>query len=61
MGATGAMIGNWRSLATVIELFDSQRVPLNSRDRHARQGRVSVLRERSGIIDHIDGYISTGR
>ena len=47
-------------LGDVIDLFDSQRVPLNSRQRHERQGRYPYYGAQ-GVIDHIDGYIFDGR
>lgn len=47
-------------LGDVIDLFDSQRVPLNSRQRLERQGKYPYYGAQ-GIIDHIDGYIFDGR
>jgi len=47
-------------LGDVIELFDHQRVPLNSRERQARQGQYPYYGAQ-GIIDYIDGYIFDGR
>ncbi len=47
-------------LGDVIDLFDSQRVPLNSRQRQKRPGRFPYYGAQ-GIIDHIDGYIFDGR
>jgi len=47
-------------LGDVIDLFDSQRVPLNSRQRHERQGKYPYYGAQ-GVIDHIDGYIFDGR
>ena len=47
-------------LGDVIDLFDSQRVPLNSRQRHERQGKYPYSGAQ-GVIDHIDGYIFDGR
>ncbi|MBZ0096564.1 MAG: restriction endonuclease subunit S [Sulfuricella sp.] len=41
-------------------MFDSQRVPLNSRQRQERQGKFPYYGAQ-GIIDHIDGYIFDGR
>src|SRR5438876_8868024 len=54
--------GHWRTakLGDVVELFDHQRVPLNSRERQARQGKYPYYGAQ-GIIDHIDGYIFDGR
>ena len=47
-------------LGDVIDLFDAQRVPLNSRQRHERQGKYPYYGAQ-GIIDHIDDYIFDGR
>jgi type I restriction enzyme S subunit len=47
-------------LGEVIDLFDSQRVPLNSRQRRERQGKYPYYGAQ-GVIDHIDGYIFDGR
>jgi len=49
-----------RQLGEVIELFDNRRVPLNSRERGARQG-VYPYYGAQGIIDYIDGYLFDGR
>lgn len=56
------MASNWptANLGDVIDLFDSQRVPLNSRQRQERQGKFPYYGAQ-GIIDHIDGYIFDGR
>lgn len=56
------MASNWPSakLDDVVDLFDSQRVPLNSRQRQERQGKFPYYGAQ-GIIDHIDGYIFDGR
>jgi restriction endonuclease S subunit len=56
------MASNWPTakLGDVIDLFDSQRVPLNSRQRQERQGKFPYYGAQ-GIIDHIDGYIFDGR
>jgi len=56
------MASNWPTakLGEVIDLFDSQRVPLNSRQRHERQGEYPYYGAQ-GVIDHIDGYIFDGR
>jgi type I restriction enzyme, S subunit len=48
------------SLGDVIDLFDNQRVPLNSRERQERRG-VYPYYGAQGVIDHIDGYIFDGR
>lgn len=62
-GVTMARHGSddWKTakLGDVIDLFDSQRVPLNSRQRQERQGRYPYYGAQ-GIIDHIDGYIFDG-
>jgi type I restriction enzyme, S subunit len=47
-------------LGDIIELFDSQRVPLNSRERRERQGDFPYYGAQ-GIIDYIDDYIFDGR
>lgn len=47
-------------LGDVIDLFDSQRVPLNSRQRRERQGKYPYYGAQ-GIIDYIDDYIFDGR
>jgi type I restriction enzyme, S subunit len=56
------MANNWPTalLGDVIELFDSQRVPLNSRQRQERKG-IFPYYGAQGIIDHIDDYIFDGR
>lgn len=56
------MTSNWPTakLGDVIDLFDAQRVPLNSRQRHERQGQFPYYGAQ-GIIDHIDDYIFDGR
>ena len=56
------MASNWPTakLGDVVDLFDSQRVPLNSRQRQERRGKFPYYGAQ-GIIDHIDGYIFDGR
>ena len=56
------MASTWPTakLGDVIDLFDSQRVPLNSRQRHERQGKYPYYGAQ-GVIDHVDGYIFDGR
>ncbi|MEI8264867.1 MAG: restriction endonuclease subunit S [Betaproteobacteria bacterium] len=56
------MVSVWPTarLGDVIDLFDSQRIPLNSRQRQERQGRFPYYGAQ-GIIDHIDDYIFDGR
>ena len=60
MASNGAK--DWRTakLGNVIQLFDHQRVPLNSRERRERQGKYPYYGAQ-GIIDYIDGYIFDGR
>ena len=47
-------------LGEIIDLFDSRRIPLSSRDRQQRQGEFPYYGAQ-GIIDHIDDYIFDGR
>jgi len=56
------MAGVWQTakLGDVIDLFDSQRVPLNSRQRQERQGKYPYYGAQ-GVIDHINDYIFDGR
>jgi type I restriction enzyme S subunit len=53
--------GDWPivRLGDIIDLFDSQRVPLNSRERQERRGQYPYYGAQ-GVIDHIDGYIFDG-
>jgi type I restriction enzyme S subunit len=60
MGRNGSNDWKTSQLGDVIELFDYQRVPLNSRERQERQGEYPYYGAQ-GIIDHIDGYIFDGR
>lgn len=60
MGCKASRVWKTAQLGDVIELFDSQRVPLNSRQRQERQGQYPYYGAQ-GIIDHIDGYIFDGR
>ena len=55
-------LADWKNskLGEVIDLFDNQRVPLNSRERQQRQGQYPYYGAQ-GIIDYIDGYIFDGR
>ncbi len=55
-------MANWPTaeLGEVIDLFDSQRVPLNSRQRLERQGSYPYYGAQ-GVIDYIDDYIFDGR
>ena len=48
------------NLGDVIDLFDHKRIPLNSRERQARQGQYPYYGAQ-GVIDHIDGYVFDGR
>lgn len=47
-------------LGEVIEILDSKRIPLSSRERQQRQG-VFPYYGAQGIIDHIDDYIFDGQ
>ena len=49
-----------RSLGEITDLFDQLRVPLNSRERHERQG-IYPYYGAQGVIDHIDAYRFDGR
>jgi type I restriction enzyme S subunit len=60
MGRNGSNDWQTAQLGDVIELFDYQRVPLNSRERQERQGEYPYYGAQ-GVIDHIDGYIFDGR
>jgi len=60
MGRNGSNEWKTAQLGDVIELFDSQRVPLNSRERQQRKGEYPYYGAQ-GVIDHIDGYIFDGR
>ena len=60
MSSNGNSRWQTAQLGDVIELFDYQRVPLNSRERQARPGEYPYYGAQ-GIIDHIDGYIFDGR
>ena len=60
MGRNGSNSWQRVKLGDVIELFDCQRVPLNSRERQERQGEYPYYGAQ-GVIDHIDGYIFDGR
>jgi type I restriction enzyme S subunit len=53
---------DWKrvKLGDVIDLFDSQRIPLNGTQRQERQGQYPYYGAQ-GIIDFIDGYIFDGR
>ncbi len=56
------MAAAWPSITLndAVDLFDSQRVPLNSRQRLARKGKFPYYGAQ-GVIDHIDDYIFDGR
>jgi type I restriction enzyme S subunit len=60
MGRNGSNDWKTAQFGDVIELFDSQRVPLNSRERQERKGQYPYYGAQ-GVIDHIDGYIFDGR
>lgn len=49
-----------RPLGEVIDIFDSQRVPLNSGERHERQGPYPYYGAQ-GVIDHVDDFLFSGR
>lgn len=49
-----------RPLGDVIDIFDSQRVPLNSGERHERQGPYPYYGAQ-GVIDHVDDFLFNGR
>jgi type I restriction enzyme S subunit len=53
--------GKWSrvELGEIIDIFDSIRVPLNSRQRAERQGKYPYYGA-SGIIDSVDGYLFDG-
>lgn len=46
-------------LGDVIDLFDSQRIPLSGKERSLRQGKYPYFGA-SGVIDYIDDYIFDG-
>ncbi|MEQ5778587.1 restriction endonuclease subunit S [Thalassospira sp. NFXS8] len=48
------------TIGDIVEFYDSRRIPLNSRQRAARQGPYSYYGA-SGVVDHIDDYIFEGR
>jgi type I restriction enzyme S subunit len=56
------MVTKWETarLGDIIDIFDSQRVPLNSRQRKVRQGPYPYYGAQ-GVIDYIDEYIFDGR
>jgi len=56
------MTSLWQTteLGEIIDLFDSRRIPLSSRDRQQRQGGFPYYGAQ-GIIDYIDDYIFDGR
>src|SRR5947209_7426825 len=60
MASNGRSKWKTASLGGIIEVFDSRRIPLNSRERQQRQGPYPYYGAQ-GIIDHIDGYIFDGR
>ena len=53
--------GKWKpvELGDLIDIFDSIRVPLNSRQRAERQGRFPYYGA-SGVIDSVDDYLFDG-
>jgi type I restriction enzyme S subunit len=56
------MESHWNAieLGEIIELFDSRRIPLSSRERQQRQGQYPYYGAQ-GIIDHIDDFIFEGK
>lgn len=52
---------NWKiyKLDDIAEILNSKRVPLNSRDRSKRQGKIPYYGA-SGVVDHIDDFIFDG-
>lgn len=46
-------------IGDIVDLFDHQRVPLNSRERQRRPGPYSYYGAQ-GVIDHIDNYLFDG-
>lgn len=46
-------------LGDVIDIYDSKRIPLSSKERSTRQGKYPYYGA-SGVIDHIDDYIFDG-
>ncbi len=48
-----------KALGDVIEIHDSKRVPLNSRERMERQGRYPYYGA-AGIMDYVDDYLFDG-
>jgi type I restriction enzyme S subunit len=56
------MESSWNSieLGEIIDLFDSRRIPLSSRERQQRQGQYPYYGAQ-GIIDHIDDFIFEGK
>lgn len=56
------MDSHWKDteLGEIIDLFDSRRIPLNSRERQQRQGQYPYYGAQ-GVIDHVDDFIFDGR
>ncbi len=52
----------WRetTIGEIVQLFDHRRVPLSNQERKTRQGPYPYYGA-SGIIDHIDGFLFSGR
>ena len=59
--AAGVVPTGWRAttLAEVIEVFDSKRIPLSGRERDIRKGPFPYHGAAS-VMDHIDGYLFDG-
>jgi type I restriction enzyme, S subunit len=56
------MSPSWRetTIGEIVEIFDYRRVPLSSQERQTRQGPYPYYGA-SGIIDHIDGFLFSGK
>lgn len=46
-------------LETIIEIYDSKRIPLSSRERETRQGKYPYYGA-TGVLDHVDDYLFSG-
>ena len=46
-------------LGEYVEIFDSKRIPLSSRERHSRQGDIPY-HGATGVMDHVDDYLFDG-
>lgn len=61
MANESTKIGGWPKarLGSVVQNFDSRRVPLSSRERQQRQGEIPYYGA-AGCIDHVDSYLFEG-